>query len=209
METTLVILIHGFNVSDGGEDTVGKLKKFYLQHPNTTVRSFTYQSQPGIIRDLLMTRFCNDDLAEDLANMITKKYEMFDNIIVVGHSNGAAIAHLASRMLVAPVHVDKYVYIQPALKAHLPRSESVSAIDIYHNRSDRVVGLSKWLFWRASARPWGEMGSVGYIGPEDPHTLSLDTENSYEPASGHSGIFEENKILFWGPLIVEMSFKFH
>lgn len=199
MKTTLVILVHGFNVSDGGKKTVGKLKYYFERHSGVTVRVLDY----GYF-GLLSTRLFNEEVSENLSKMIMEHFIMYDRIIVVGHSNGCAIAHMASEKLPESVYVDRYVYINPALKAELAPAGSVLAWDVWFNRKDHVVKLSKLLFWRASERPWGKMGAIGYQG-SDPRVRQFDTGEGRVLALGHSTIFKEDKIRHFGPFIAQVA----
>ena len=111
MKPLAVILVHGFNVWDGGAGSVGKLKPYFEElGANTTMFKYGFVG-------LLLTRFFNEEIAEKLAVLINIKARTYKKVIVLGHSNGCAIAHLASYMCEGKVA--KYVYINPALKKEL------------------------------------------------------------------------------------------
>lgn len=198
MNHTLVILIHGFNVRDSGLGSIQKLAPYFREWPGTTVRAFNYGW-----KFLLGVRKWNDDLAEDLAQQIHQSYDQgYKRIIVVGHSNGCAIAHLASFHLHLPV---EYVYINPALERELVPSQMVSRIDVWHNRKDKAVAWSRLLFIPSSNRPWGLMGKCGYKGGDD-RFLNYDTINDFPyMAKGHSAVFSRRNIGFYGPTIVRLT----
>lgn len=197
MKKTLVILVHGFNVTDGGAGTIGKLKRYYAAR-GAKVVSVRY----GWF-GLFQTRFCNEEVSENLTYLIQKGSQRFNRIIVVGHSNGCAIAHLASYKGTVPIH--RFVYINPALKKHYTPDGRVKAVDVWHNWHDSAVVWAKFLFWRASERPWGLMGRTGYRG-DDQRFVNFDTAEDFtHSAKGHSGVFATKSISFFGPLIAGIS----
>jgi pimeloyl-ACP methyl ester carboxylesterase len=153
---------------------------------------------------LFLTRFFNEEVAEKLAKLINVKSKLYEKVIVLGHSNGCAIAHLAS--YICEGEVAKFVYINPALKKELiPSINKVAKVDVYHNSHDKAVLLSKLLFWKARERPWGIMGNVGYQGIDQRFT-NYDTEHDFKvQAEGHSAVFEKKNIKYYGPLITAIS----
>ena len=197
MKKTLVILIHGFNVTDGGADTIRKLKPYYIRK-GAHVISLKY----GWF-GLLQARFCNEEVSENLTRLITKQANRYHRIIVIGHSNGCAIAHLASYKGTQPIH--RFVYINPALKKDYVPDSCVAKIDVWYNQHDSAVLWSKLLFWRASERPWGLMGRTGYVG-RDPRFVNFNSARDFTTiAKGHSAVFSKKNISFFGPLIVDVS----
>lgn len=197
MVKTLVILIHGFNVTDGGASTISKLKPYYHKR-GAHVISLRY-GWFGLLR----ARFCNEEVSEKLAALIKAESPHYPRIIVVGHSNGCAVAHLASFKCTLPIH--RLVYINPALKRYYVPGAGVKNVDVWYNPKDIAVLLAKFLFWRAKERPWGLMGRTGYIG-DDPRFVNFDTANDFSVvAKGHSTVFKKKKIAFFGALITLIS----
>ncbi len=197
MDRTLVIMIHGFNVTDGGASTILKLKPYYRKR-GAHVISLRY----GWF-GLLQARFCNEEVSEDLAKLIDGNAKHYSKIIVVGHSNGCAIAHLASFKCKAIIH--RLVYINPALKRYYVPDSNVKAIDVWHNAEDNAVLWAKLLFWRARERPWGLMGRTGYMG-QDTRFVNFDTARDFTTkVKGHSAIFKKRAICFFGLLIADIS----
>lgn len=197
MKGTLVILIHGFNVTDGGAGTVRRLKPFY-QMRGANVTSLRY-GWFGLLR----ARFCNEEVSENLARLITRSAKTYSQIIVVGHSNGCAIAHLASFKCSEQIH--RFVYINPALKLDYAPAQNVKGIDVWHNAEDNAVLWAKLLFWRAKERPWGLMGRTGYKG-NDSRFVNFDTANDFSlKVKGHSAVFKKKVIGFFGLLIADVS----
>ena len=189
----IVILIHGYNVWDGGRATVGRLAPFF------NARGIAHFAVNYGHFGLLETRFKNIRVAKRVA--LACRAAVDQTVIVVGHSNGCAIAHLAASEFGAPI--DKAVYINPALEKDMPLPESVRALDVWHSPSDAPVKISKWLL-PARMRPWGEMGATGYQGVEDCRIVNYNKETDYPVRSDeHSDVFDLSELPFFGPLIAE------
>lgn len=181
-----VILLHGFNVFDGGAGTVGKLTPFF-EKAGFRVKPMRYGW-----RGLGGVWFLNATFSGILADLA----EPGD--IVVGHSNGCAIAAGA---FAKGAEFSQLVFINPALDADhvFPASPSLRAVHVWHSPSDKPVALAKWIPGHA----WGDMGAVGYRGPTDARVTSYNKENGYRVSSSkHSDIFEPAKLDFFAPLIV-------
>lgn len=181
-----VWLLHGFNVSDGGERTVQALAPFF-EAEGYEVKRFRYGW-----RGLLGVRMMNDTFARILADII----EPGD--IVLGHSNGGCIGYLAAAEHAAPI--GQLVLINPALDADVKFPAQLRAVHIWHSPSDRPVAVAKLLPWHN----WGDMGAVGYRGPHDPRVRSYNKENGYPVSSReHSDVFTEPRLSYFGPLIAQ------
>jgi len=180
-----VILLHGFNVSDEGERTVGRLQP-YFEQAGYVVRRPRY----GWL-GLLGVRVLNKRFARLLADLA----EPGD--VVVGHSNGCAIAVEAAD-LGAPF--SQLVLINPALDSDRVFAPQIQRVHIWYSPSDTPVAFARLLPWHA----WGDMGAVGYRGPYDPRVSSYNKENGYAiSSSGHSDVFEPNKLKFFAPAILK------
>jgi alpha-beta hydrolase superfamily lysophospholipase len=204
----IALLIHGINVHRPSR-SVGKLKTF-----------FEARGIPCIVVDYVHTgwmgaRWKNRKLAKRVAT-ITKAIKKNNGvkIIAVGHSNGCAIAHLATKEYAA--YINYLVYINPALKRTLTPGPTVERCDVYHSPSDMPVKASKMLSkvtrfiskdW-FDARPWGEMGAFGYLGDDD-RMMNFDKENDSSVVSkSHSDMFQFDKIPFFGPVITNRIFDY-
>lgn len=196
----IAILIHGFNVRDGGRATVGKLRPFFArrQIPYVMVNYGWF----GIGRTYIKNR----KIAGQVALACEAAQRVGEKVAVVGHSNGCAIAHCAAERFGA--QIDKLVYINPALEKDTPLPESVNSLDVWHSPGDHAVKLSKWL----PQHPWGEMGATGYQGPEDQRIVNYNKQDdprySYICSSGHSDVFDVDKLPFFGPIIVSRAESF-
>lgn len=190
------ILVHGFNVSKP-ERTVGKLEPFFKAQ-GFDVELFRY----GHI-GLWGVRKRNKALARKLAQKVNAAKAKGYTVYVVSHSNGTTITHIASVRYKA--QVDVAICINPALKKTLNPCPTAELVHVYHNEKDVPVRLAKWLRrltpLSRRARPWGEMGREGYQG-DNMRVWNFDTLNDFEiPASGHSGVFKEPEINYYGTLI--------
>ncbi len=189
----LALLIHGFNVWDGGRQTVGKLRPFFADI-----------NMPYIMLNyghfgLLDTRFKNDKIAKRVVRACSSANLAGYKVIAVGHSNGCAIIHRATTKYLAAI--EQAVYINPALKKDLVPGKQVLRVDVWHSPSDRPVKLAKLLPF-ANARPWGEMGATGYRG-DDGRMRNRDKEYDYRVDScEHSDMFKMEKLAFFGPKVV-------
>ncbi len=186
------ILIHGFNVGDGGRSTVGTLAPFFAgQGVVPIVINYGYFG-------LLQTKFRNEAIAKRVFAAVAAAYKSFDEVYVVGHSNGCAITHLASLLEGFKAH--GFVYINPALRSDYCRGPGVSFIHVWYSPSDRAVKFARWLPFRGA---WGEMGAKGYSGVKDTAIVNFDKENDFALKSKrHSDVFDISKRPYFGPLIV-------
>lgn len=186
MSKPRVILLHGFNVSDEGEKTVGQLAPYLERAGFPSVKRVRY----GWL-GLLGVRALNGRFARIIADLT----EPGD--IVIGHSNGCAIAFEAAR-LGAPF--GQMVLINPALDDDVQFPPQIGRIHVWHSPSDSPVFIAKFLPWHA----WGDLGADGYRGRYDKRVTSYNKENGFEESSReHSDVFTPEKIKFFGPLIVQ------
>ncbi len=178
------ILVHGFNVWDGGKRTIGKLRP-YLEAEGYDVRLFSY-GWTGLIG----VRLFSKRYAKRLAEMIN------EGDLLLGHSHGCCLIHMAGHLR---ARFQKAVYINPALDRAAPLAPQVSALHVWHSPSDSPVTLARIL----PRHPWGNMGAVGYQGRYDPRIRNFNKEHSYKVSSKeHSDVFTGERLRFFGPLIV-------
>ena len=85
----VAILIHGFNTWDRGASSTDTLRP-YLENRGWKVEELDYKWT-----GLIGARRINPKMASKLRSLIAHHKAMGNQIIVVGHSNGAAIAYLA------------------------------------------------------------------------------------------------------------------
>lgn len=179
------ILVHGFNVRDGGRKTTGTLRP-YLKAAGYDVREFRY----GWL-GLLSVRLFNQRFAELLADMVNP------DDVLIGHSNGCCLLHLAAQKR---ARFAKAVYINPALDRGMPLAPQVRVLHVWHSPSDRPVAWARIL----PDHPWGDMGAVGYQGRHDPRITNFNKEHGFAEASSreHSDVFTGKRLACFGPKIV-------
>ncbi|WP_339869053.1 hypothetical protein [Pseudohongiella nitratireducens] len=192
---THVILLHGFNVRDGGKGSVGKLMMFF-EAAGCSVELMSY----GYF-NVFMPRWRNKTVARDLADKVARVKAAGYRCVVCAHSNGAAITHLAGKKHDAPI--DKVMYINPALDAGVRFPESFGAFDVWHNPKDIIVKLARLIPWHQ----WGSMGAVGYTRFDHRgHNYNMLT-NFDLPSALHSSIFHDPARAVFGPLIAQKALE--
>jgi hypothetical protein len=187
----LVILVHGFNVRDGGKRTIGRLRRFF-EDRGCEVVDYRY-GWVGILGAI----FGLEKQSRQLTALCRS------GCIVVAHSHGCNVAHEAVWHY-APIR--RMCYISPALDrdAALPPRERtrLERVDVWHSEVDGPVRWSRRLPWNR----WGEMGATGYIGG-DKRYLNFDRVDIGGGEFGglkHSGVFQEGGVLeFWGNRIAD------
>lgn len=156
----LAILVHGIGVSNG----IGSLSAFepYLTRRGFDIQKFSY----GFVF-FLSTMEKNPQVAKTLAKLIDDSYLLYDEVVVIGHSNGCAVMELAAAYIKKCHH---YTYLNPALESGNSPGFKVKRTDVWFNRKDCVLKLTEivrhipqWMFKKL---PWGKMGIIGYTGSD-------------------------------------------
>lgn len=193
MNRKAAFLVHGFNVSDGGLSSVRTMIPF-LEEAGVTAMTVNY----GYF-GLLKVKFKNDNIARELCAAVQAAYCWYDEVYLIGHSNGCAIMHMAAQL--PGFRSDGFVYINPALEKTAERHPSVKFRHVWHSPSDIAVRLARKLPF---ANVWGEMGAKGYQGVEDDLTINFNKEENYVISSDeHSDVFHFSKRPYFCPLITE------
>ena len=208
-------VIHGFNVSDGGKGSVGKL----VPHLPGRVELYDY-GWTG----LLSLRCRNRQVVSDLLKRIKP------GDILIGHSNGGLICwELAARLRDKLAAV---VVINPALRRDARGPDDLPVLCI-HNSTDWVVQLGRiwgrlvtpgdgWEDyalnlatkgkWRAVGRAhqmlniaphgWGAAGRYGFTTSQAGKSVT-NWDSAMEwwdgGVKGHSGVFDKPE--YWGRMI--------
>ena len=205
--STVAILVHGFNVTAPAW-TVGKFRKPF-EALGCLVEEFNYGYWPYPWQ--LTKR--NPKFAKQLAERCRYWKSQNYRVVVVGHSNGAAIVRLACTIHSA--RMDRVLAVQPALRQESSVCDQVDRVLVVHNDGDRTVVLGRLLgritklvrmdSWRF--RPWGKMGRYGYVGTRQNH-INIDTDSDIYPeevrARGHSTLFKENLASYWLPYLADL-----
>ncbi len=152
-------MIHGFNVRDGGENTIDRLAP-YLEgaghHVDRDGADYGYYS-------LLKVRLNKHSAVLRIA-------EALENAdVVISHSNGANYAYKALKLFDHRPQRFIEIRLSPALNRGTDAAKSVDKCFVYHTRTDMAVRLSSYLPWH----PWGRQGAFGYKG-DDPRMQNLD-----------------------------------
>lgn len=190
-----VHLLHGFNVADGGRQSIGALKP-HLDDAGLACVMHDY-GWTGPLR----LRWRNRRTVDDLLNMVRP------GDVVAAHSNGALIAWQLVR---AGAPLAAVVVIQPALRRDTWWPPGLPVLCVY-NRADWIVELGRvWsrLVTRITpGRPhgWGAAGRHGFTRGQ-PHVRNLRTDSpALKPVvRGHSAIFDpdDEAAAFWRARIV-------
>lgn len=144
-----IVLVHGFNVRDGGKRTIDKLAK-HLQGYGHTVDTDT--ADYGL-HGLIKVRFFNGQAVRRIRGALV----LADAVIT--HSNGANYTTKALKTL---THKVKVFHLSPALNKKKKVPAAVSVMHVFHTGHDKAVKAAKYLI----AHPWGNMGRVGYKGKD-------------------------------------------
>jgi len=180
-------LLHGIHAEERGGNP--RLLAPYLQAAGLKVRVRSY----GKLK-WWQARFANDKLAACFADSIAP------GDIIVGHSNGVALAALICDMG-APV--GGVVAIQGALDADRPWAPQVPWVDVIANSDDGWVTVSALLL----GHMWGSLGRDGYVGPADARIENLYTDErrldradtaGLPQVLGHTDFFTEAALAAWG-----------
>lgn len=194
MRNWLVILVHGFNVYDGGRQSTAKLRPFFA------AAGIPYLMLEYKHWNPISSRNGNDKLAKQLTKAAVAAQLAGYTVVALGHSNGCAIIHRATTTYHAPII--KAIYINPALVASFSAGHYVEECHIWHSPSDSPVQWAKWLPYSA-VRPWGEMGAIGYTGV-DQRCINHNKQTDYRISSKtHSDVFKAEKLAYFGRKIVE------
>lgn len=173
-------LLHGFNVSDGGRQTVGKWAELF---PQPVVLDYGWT---GIIK----LRWTNAEVVDELVGKVGP------DDILVGHSNGGLICwQVAQRTPVRAV-----IVVNPALRRDSEWPDGLPVLCLYSSK-DWVVQLGRWWARLASTwkrHGWGAAGRYGFTAGQ-PHVCNINMAHRFwpDPVESHSGAF---KSLYWGVL---------
>ena len=180
-----IVFIHGVRWSDKNKSmyrlaTAFKEAGFCIIIPK-------YGFVPAMVMGLFS--WLDNRIAESMSAFI------YDDDIIVGHSNGATLAYLISKRR----KIKGAILINAALGVNeLPDAEFV---DVYFNHGDLVAQASAAFPFS----PWGAMGGLGYLGPRKDGVTNIDEGHppeSFLPAlHGHSDIFSYGKLRPWARYI--------
>jgi hypothetical protein len=123
--------------------------------------------------------------------------------IIIGHSNGCAIAYDLMRQ---GVKVRGAIFINAALESNIIRPAGCPWIHVYSNRGDQITEAAQIAARLGITDPvWGEMGHLGYTGtdPMIPNTY-CDKQPPLPVVAGHSDFFAPHTNLpAWGAFLAK------
>ena len=182
----MIILIHGFNVSDPNE-LIGKITR----HLKDSIM-FTYGWR------ILSVLWHNKKDAKSLKKLIKKTS---GGITVIGHSNGCAITNIAAKK---GAKIDLFICINPALKCKTIFPASIKNILVIHTKHDVATRLARFFdkvpfIQLIIPNSWGAMGAKGYKGI-DSRVVNWDMSDLLE---GHSDFAIDENLDVLMPMINE------
>ena len=155
------VLVHGFNVRDGGRGTTDQLAPFILDAGHTVDLD---EGDYGFF-NIWMVRFRKSRTRQRVLHRLAKAFETAD--VIITHSNGANFTTQALDMMGHEYNNKKLViHISPALDRDTEIPNAVHHQLVLHTPHDKAVRLSSWLLWH----PWGRMGAKGYNGSDNRNT---------------------------------------
>ena len=154
----MIKLIHGFNVSDGGEGTIGTLRP-YLTESGFRSSMFTY-GRIGMIRARASWPVIKT--ARRLAA------ETSPGDVLIGHSHGCNIANEA---VFQGAEVETMIWINPALDVDVPVHRKIRRVIVCYWPGDLAVTLASHLILHR----WGKLGATGYKGERTDGCQSLNS----------------------------------
>lgn len=170
-----VVLVHGFNVRDGGKrsiDTLAPLIKRSGYEVDVDEADYGFFN-------LLMVRIASLRARKGVISRLAKAFETAD--IIITHSNGANFTTKALEMLDKKFTGSKLViHISPALNRDTKIPNAVLHQLVLHTHHDKAVIIASLLLFH----PWGSMGAFGYNG-KDPRNTNCRNHD----VKGHSAWF--------------------
>lgn len=189
-----VHLIHGFNVSDGGKDTIRKMEPF-IKDNDVIAHDYGWTFLFGL-------RCKNAEAIQQIARRLTP------GDVLAGHSNAAWIIWQLTEKY--PEIISGVVVINPALRRDTLWHENIKVMCIY-NSTDIIVELGRiWArlvsFGKLNFHGWGAAGRYGFT-QDQPNVTNWDSNDGLisPPVKGHSGIFKSPAVEIWGELVGKLA----
>lgn len=191
-----VHLIHGFNVSDGGENTVGKLEPYMKGVGNVFPHDTGWTG-------LLFLKCNNEEAVAQIERFL------FPGSVLIGHSNAGLIIWQLTQKY--PDKIAGVILINPALRRDTQWPKGMNVLCL-HNSTDWVVQLGRMWARLVSLgglrfHGWGAAGRYGFD-QRMPTLSNWDTASNLfgeNRLKGHSGMFEDEKVKHWGKTIARIA----
>lgn len=178
-----VVLLHGFNVWDGGRGSVGKLEP-RLSHQHEVIL-FPY----GRVINPLKVRSRN--------NLVARQLVKINPDAIIGHSNAAVIMYRAAQM---GLQTKLLTFVQPALHYEAAFPDTAGRLVCLWNPNDWIVRMARMTNPIAIFQE-GTWGAAGARGMKHAHQNYNTAEGPF-PAKGHSTIWRKKPALdYWGEVI--------
>ncbi len=192
-----VHFIHGFNITDGGEGTLGTLMdSLDLKGYETVLHDLGYIG-------LILLRCKNARLAEKIAEQVG------ENDVIVAHSNGCLITYKIVKILAKKgIHPKVVVTINAAMRRDAEWPEEIYILNLYSSKDFIVLLGSIWArlmsFGGLFTHGWGAAGRYGFT-TEHSKLTNWDTAKWHweEPTEGHSDLMEPDAVNYWSDKIEE------
>lgn len=176
-----IVLVHGFNIRDGGKRTVDQLA------PLIRNAGFSVDLDEGDYGffNIWMVRFRKSKTRQRVLHRLAKAFETAD--VIITHSNGANFTTQALDLMEHEYNNSKLViHISPALDRDTEIPNAVHHQLVLYTPHDKAVRLSSWLLFH----PWGRMGAKGYSGNDN-----RNTNIKAEAVKGHSSWFKPEHVV--------------
>jgi hypothetical protein len=171
-----VVLVHGFNVRDGGKRTVDQLAPF-IEAAGHEVD--VDEGDYGFF-NIWMIRFRKSKTRRRVIYRLAKAFETAD--VLIFHSNGSNFGTQALDLMGPEFNNTKLViHISAALDQDAEIPNAVHHQLVLYTPHDKAVRASSWLWFH----PWGRMGAKGYSGDDNRNMNVMDSS-----VQGHSDWFK-------------------
>jgi hypothetical protein len=167
------VLVHGFNVRDGGANTVDRLAP-HLEDEGYEVDMD--EADYGFI-GLTAVRLRKHKAIIRIIDALQ------DADVVVAHSNGANYVLKALKHLPKTYHIH-VVFLSPAANRKAKFAESVKKAHVFYTKTDFWI----WVSGLLPFHPWGRMGQKG-AKTEDPRVINYDYT---DVVKDHSDWFDDD-----------------
>lgn len=157
----LAILVHGLFTSQLDVSPLDALVE-RLEEKNFEVHHFKY----GFLT--INQAFRNRTIADRLVSLVNSTLDRYDRILLISHSNGCSITHLALNSIESFRRVE-VIFLAASVQPNICIPDCVSRLQVFYNPFDIILMLLRPLciFKKfIGSRNWGCMGLLGYIGSD-------------------------------------------
>jgi len=152
------VLVHGFNVKDGGKHTVDRLAPYII----TAGHEVDLDEGDYGFFNIWMVRLFKTWKKNRVLFRLADAFKSAD--VIITHSNGANFTTQALDLLPAKYNNKiRVIHISPALDKKTEIPQAVKHQLVLYTPNDFWVKLSSYLLFH----PWGRMGAVGYQGHDN------------------------------------------